>query len=224
MPQAISLDFWGTLAVFNPAYSAARTAYLAGLAGISEAEASARYRSVKRRLDGRAEQFGAAVTPALAVRRLLEKLPPARAIVATEVQLGIEALVRDFPPILTVRTREALRHAADAGIVLCLSSNTNFIGGELLSGLFADLPFHCRVYSDEVGVSKPHPKFFRAVLRAVLRHRPRIRPEEITHIGDHPICDFAGAERAGMMVVLVRSPADTVATIERILDSRRKAS
>jgi FMN phosphatase YigB (HAD superfamily) len=222
MTQALSLDFWGTLAVFNPRYTAARTAYLAGLAGISEPVALARYQSVKRRLDNDAELFGAAVLPSVAYRLLLEDLRLSHSVTATELQRRIEAFVYPFPPLMTARTEAVLRLAADAGLVLCLSSNTNFISGALLTGLFADLPFHCRVYSDEVGVSKPHPDFFRAAFHAIRRHRPRIRPGEITHIGDHPVCDLVGAEQAGMTAVLVRSPDDTVASIETILTSIRK--
>ena len=80
------------------------------------------------------------------------------------------------------------------------------------------------MYSDEVGVSKPHPDFFLAALHAIRRHRPRINLGEITHIGDHPVCDLVGAEHAGMTAVLVRSSDDTVAAIETILTSIRKTS
>ena len=220
MTQALSLDFWGTLAVFNPAYSAARTAFLASIGRMPEAEALERYTSVKRRLDLNAELSGAAVTPPMAYEQLLARLNPSHQS-AAELRERLEALVRAFPPILTPRTAETLRHAADAGLVLCLSSNTNFIAGSLLTELFADLPFHGRVYSDEVGVSKPHPDFFQAAMREIRKHHPSVVPGEVTHIGDNPVCDRDGAERAGMKAVLVRTPADTVDAIEKVIASRR---
>jgi len=107
--------------------------------------------------------------------------------------------------------------------VLCLASNTNFLGGALVTELFPDLPFHGRVYSDEIGASKPHPGFFGEVVREVRRHAPGLDPSEITHVGDHPACDRGGAERAGLAAVLVRSPADTDAAVRNLVASYRKA-
>lgn len=223
MTHALSLDFWGTLAVSNPAYTAARTAYLADLAGLPETEAGERYQAVKRLLDHDAECTGAAVTPAAACERLLAALRPPRPTAAGELLRHLEALARRFPPILTAETAAALRRAADAGLVLCLASNTNFLGGELMTELFAGLPLHARVYSDRIGVSKPHPDLFRAVLAEVRRHKPETLPEQVTHVGDHPVCDRAGAERAGFRAVLVRSPASAVAAIERLITRRGDA-
>ena len=47
--------------------------------------------------------------------------------------------------------------------------------------------------SAQVGVSKPHPKFFEAALR-----HTGVPPQAFIHIGDHPQHDIAGAQAAGM--------------------------
>lgn len=223
MTHALSLDFWGTLAMFNPAYTAARTSLLAELSGLPEAEAAARYKAVKRQLDADAERFGTAVTPTVACERLLAVLHPVRPTASDELRQNLEALARRSQPILTADTASALHRAADAGLVLCLASNTNFLAGALMTELFAGLPLHARVYSDEVGVSKPHPNLFRAVLEDIRRHRPDTTPEQVTHVGDHPVCDQSGAERAGFQAVLVRSPAETVGAIDRLIARRGDA-
>lgn len=220
MTRALSLDFWGTLAVPNPAYSAARTAYLSRLANLSTAEANHRYRAVKRRLDGEAERHGTAVTPTAACARLAEALGVPLA--AGELRGQLESLTRASPPVVTPRTLDELRQAADAGLVLCLASNTNFLGGALMTELFPDLPLHGRVYSDQVGTSKPHADFFGAVLGVIRRHALGLEPAEVTHVGDHPVCDRDGAERTGFAAVLVRSPADTDDALREIVASLRR--
>ena len=223
MTHALSLDFWGTLAVLNPAYSAARTTYLARIANLSQAEANHRYRAVKRRLDGDAERYGTAVTPTAACARLVQSLGLGHAVPAEEVRGRLEALARESPPVVTPRTLDGLRKAANAGLVLCLASNTNFLGGALMTELFPDLPLHGRVYSDELGVSKPHPDFFAAVLGELRRHAPGLEPADITHVGDHPVCDRVGAERAGFASVLVRSPTETDVALGELVASYRRA-
>lgn len=221
-PLALSLDFWGTLAVFNPNYSAARASYLADVCQLPEAEVVAHYQSVKRDYDACAERSGFAVTPEAAFVRLRECLSPHCRVPASELQTHIEALVRRFPPVVAPRTTAALRAAAGAGLTICLASNTNFIGGRLLTELFADWPLSSRIYSDELGVSKPEGDFFAAVAVAIGRHVPAVHRGQIAHIGDHPVCDRDGAEAAGMTAVLVRSPADTAAFLEQLVATVRR--
>ena len=94
--------------------------------------------------------------------------------------------------------------------VLELKTSRVSIGDGIRQSLSNQQPeFHQWFFSTVqfvLGVSKPHPDFFLAALHAIRRHRPRIRLGEITHIGDHPVCDLVGAVHAGMTAVLVRSP------------------
>lgn len=57
-----------------------------------------------------------------------------------------------------------------------------------LAGYFEALFLSC-----EQGLSKPDPRLFLRVAEAF-----GVAPSEILHVGDDPVCDWAGAERAGL--------------------------
>ena len=63
MKIAISLDFWGTIALHNPDYRAEVTRYFAKILSVSDHEGEARYKLVKDACDLEAEMRGTAVTP-----------------------------------------------------------------------------------------------------------------------------------------------------------------
>ncbi|MBK6737835.1 MAG: HAD family hydrolase [Haliea sp.] len=213
MIKAISLDFWGTIAVFNPQYSSARTRYLSDLFGVSEDEASARYKRVKRDFDHRAEQAGAAVTPLVAVKTLLGECPGN----AASILRDIEQLVRDHPPLLHPEIPELLMRLNRAGYVVGVSSNTNFLAGKLIQSIF-NLAWDFAVFSDELGVSKPDPDFFSTVVVQVNALSSRtIRPGNVIHIGDSAVCDLDGAMTAGLQGLLVNSPDETVFALKEIV-------
>ena len=58
--------------------------------------------------------------------------------------------------------------------------------------------FEAIVYSEAVGVEKPHPKIFQVALE-----RMGCAPEEAVHVGDRPYEDVQGARRAGLKAVLL---------------------
>lgn len=57
--------------------------------------------------------------------------------------------------------------------------------------------FSHTTFSDEIGVSKPHPKAFLYTLETL-----GVAPEEAVHIGDAARTDIAGANRVGMRSIL----------------------
>ncbi len=216
MIRAISLDFWGTLAVYNPEYSEARTKYLAELFGVEETNANARYKGIKRQLDQEAENFGSATTPLVAVKSLLEGLYLSRKTNAVEVMNDLHALARRHMPIMGDDIRDALTEAASL-FTLCITSNTNFIGGEILRHLLYGIPIHHFSFSDEAGLSKPDPDFFRLTVWGAQRRIPDLRITEMIHIGDHMKCDIEGAQRLGMLTAFTQSPKQTAHMVRQII-------
>lgn len=216
MQQVISLDFWGTIARFNPAYAAARTAYLAELFGCAEAEASAHYRQIKHQLDAQAERHGEALTPLRAVGRLIAGRRLAGGATAEAVLAALEALARAHPPLVHPELPGLIGALRARGVVVGLASNTNFLSGALIAER-CPLPLDFAVYSDGLGASKPHPAVFAAVLAEAQARRPGLAPHQITHIGDNPVCDVEGAQRAGMVGLLTASPEQTVALLRAML-------
>ena len=56
--------------------------------------------------------------------------------------------------------------------------------------------FDFQFNAHEVGVEKPHP----AIFQAMLAHT-NLRPEQVIHIGDNPIADIQGAQQLGMATI-----------------------
>jgi putative hydrolase of the HAD superfamily len=88
-------------------------------------------------------------------------------------------------------TDAILRRIADAHRCIILS---NF--DARLRRILADLalldPFEALFLSCEERLSKPDPRLF-----ARVSERLGVAPESILHVGDDPVCDWAGAEAAG---------------------------
>lgn len=60
---------------------------------------------------------------------------------------------------------------------------------------------HCMDFqfsADEVGVEKPDPEIFSRMLK-----HTGLRPEEVVHIGDHPVHDIEGARKSGLWSIWV---------------------
>lgn len=220
MNKIISLDFWGTIAVFNPAYAAARTRYLADLFGLPEDEAHARYQFVKRSCDHNAEHSGAAVTPLLAIKTLLGDTILSGERNAVTVLADFEQLVRDNPPLLHPEIPDLLAEMRDEGFIVGVASNTNFIAGALVQSIFK-LPWAFTVYSDELGVSKPDSAFFETVIKRASECAGLDYPSahiDMLHIGDNSVCDVDGAIQAGIKGRLVKSPDETVGLLRAMVD------
>ncbi len=63
--------------------------------------------------------------------------------------------------------------------------------------------FICTTFSDEVGVSKPHPRIFQITLDQL-----GIQPHEAVHVGDLTHSDIAGAKAIGMYAVRLTANYD----------------
>ncbi len=94
-----------------------------------------------------------------------------------------------------VRTLEALRRRRLATGVI-----SNVVGGleEALIDLGLAPLLDVIVTSDQVGVTKPHPRIFEAALQ-----RAGVAPAEALFVGDQPDSDVAGARAAGMQALLL---------------------
>jgi putative hydrolase of the HAD superfamily len=84
---------------------------------------------------------------------------------------------------------------------------------------------NCLFVSHDVGISKPDPRIFHAAAECLAT-----KPENILFVGDNPVLDIGGAQRAGMITAWLsrglpwpddpdlRAPDFTLATLIEVLD------
>lgn len=111
----------------------------------------------------------------------------------------IETAVLDYPPSLAPGARELLAELAPI-YSLAIISDTGVTPGRILRQILTQHEliayFTHLTFSDEIGVSKPHPLAFHSTLQAL-----HVQPQEAVHVGDLLKTDIAGAKGVGMRAV-----------------------
>ncbi|MEW5747689.1 MAG: HAD family hydrolase [Candidatus Thermoplasmatota archaeon] len=126
--------------------------------------------------------------------------------IETDVGAFAAGLGREFRAVVTrmeswvaypdaVPALEAVRRM---GLRAGLVSNATELARRVLVNLDMERHFDAVVISDEVGVRKPNPEIFRIALGML-----GAEPGRSVFLGDRPATDMAGAERAGVLPVLV---------------------
>lgn len=131
----------------------------------------------------------------------------------TRLYTEMEDLIFKYKPVLySDETIEVLGHLKDlSGITLSILSNTGFIRGFTLRKILMELKLHSyfdfQLYSDEVGLSKPNPDFFKLMLKKISEVNPAndANLKNIIHIGDNPKADIEGADAIGINSFLINS-------------------
>ncbi len=119
-----------------------------------------------------------------------------------EVVTRIEDSIIEGMPGLLPGCADALDTLARR-VPLALISDTAFSPGRALRRVLeahdVDRHFDALIFSDETGVSKPHPRMFQRALDAL-----GASPASAVHIGDIERTDIAGAKAFGMRAILFR--------------------
>lgn len=102
---------------------------------------------------------------------------------------------------------ETLAALARRGVRLALVCDTGFSGGRIVRRFLARVglldALEILVFSDEVGVPKPHPRMFEAALGPL-----GVDPAHAVHVGDLRRTDVAGGRGHGMGTVRIRATHD----------------
>ena len=121
-------------------------------------------------------------------------------------------LFKHLPLVYCDQTRSALEHICNTGeSTTSILSNTGFIRGKTLRKVLKELDleqyFDFQLYSDEAGMSKPNPDFFKLMLNqiAVIRKTESTCLHKIIHIGDNQKADVKGACAVGIESLLINS-------------------
>jgi putative hydrolase of the HAD superfamily len=117
-----------------------------------------------------------------------------------EVTLAFEEGILKHPPKLLPDVKEALSTLARHHY-LALISDTAFSPGRVLKRVMEQDGiaeyFSAFSFSDETGVSKPHPRAYQVALQGIV-----FMPHECLHIGDIERTDIVGAKNFGMRALL----------------------
>jgi FMN phosphatase YigB (HAD superfamily) len=128
---------------------------------------------------------------------------------AREAQLieALESEILEHEICAIEGTRELLASLRAAGVRTALICDTGFTPGRVLRQLLARVALldhlEVQIFSNEVGVPKPHPHAFESALRALA-----VSAQGAVHIGDLRRSDVAGARAAGMHTVRFRGHND----------------
>jgi FMN phosphatase YigB (HAD superfamily) len=208
--KAVTFDFWSTLVDgrLTPERTAARLARLhAAIVGAGHAVTP---EELQRAFDFSLERVSTAA------RESLEDVGPpgrwaelARELGIPEGLIPYEVVEKAYEDITLEPMPESMPHvhqALDAmrerGFRMAVICNTGMAGGRVLRevlrrhGLLEF--FGVTVFSNEFGVSKPHPSIFAHTLGLL----GDVDPREALHVGDVEELDVEGARRAGLWSAL----------------------
>lgn len=219
MIKHVSFDVWNTLIVSHPEFGAARRRLIADHFDLPLVDVEAVYRRVKDGSDLAAEATGAGMSSAEVYEHFMSELgmPEANWY---DLRDKIEKLFIKFAPVVPPAAASAIRQLTRFGINVSIGSNTNFIRGSCLTEASLDavgVDWSFKTFSDEIGVSKPHPYFWKVIQERALAHSDA-EAHEILHVGDHMICD-AGCRDHGINFEHVNSPADIARVLEGVYES-----
>ncbi len=220
--QAITFDFWDTLAVDDsdeprrakmglPPKTVARRELvveelLARHPRLMRGEASAAWDQANS--ECRRRWVEDLVTPTVAERVDLafEALGLARSVGFERLVEALERMEVEVPPSLAPHVAEALPRLASR-YRLGIISDTIVTPGRGLQAILAGhgllRHFDVFVFSDEVGRSKPHPAVFEAACAGF-----ELPPARIAHVGDREVNDVEGPRRHGLRGVLYTGVVD----------------
>ncbi|MNC02777.1 hypothetical protein D3C75_501600 [compost metagenome] len=224
--QIVTFDVWNTLIVANPEFSRLRTEEIAAAYGITFEEAKEAYTSVKHFLDQSAEIASVCMSTQqcwLLLNTTIQRLRRKQGLDHIPVDVfGLSArcneLFRQNLPKFTAETKAVLRGLKEAGKVVGIISNTNFIpGGLLWEELFMDLDIFAEpFFSDQALLPKPHKHVFSQVRVNMVEAYWETVNVNVTasslkclHVGDNLVCD-GGAIKDGYSFQHVDNPDNLV--------------
>lgn len=222
--QHYSFDLWLTLIRSNPLFKQERTKYFHQKFNHQHKtieEVAFIFRQVDLMVNAVNEKTGKNIDADemyLMVISLLNEgmllLPDINWILLEEEMESL--LFKHLPLVYNNETIKTLQNICQNGeSTVSILSNTGFIRGKTLRKVLKKLNlesyFDFQLYSDEVGMSKPNPEFFKLMLNqvAVIR-KTDVDLNQIIHVGDNEISDVKGANAVGIKSLLVNSNNQTI--------------
>jgi len=215
--RAVTFDFWSTLVDGNitPERTAERLARLhaalvrTGYDSLTSDELRAAFPRALEQVGEAARESLEDVGPPGRWAVLARELGIPQGVIPYEVvekayeDITLEPLPNPMPYV-----RNALDAMKAAGYRLGVICNTGMAGGRVLREVLRRHGlldyFEVTTFSNEFGVSKPHPTIFLHTLEEL----GAIKPAQALHVGDVEELDIEGARRAGLHSALYAPDAD----------------
>ncbi|HEX7668426.1 MAG TPA: HAD family hydrolase [Polyangiaceae bacterium] len=216
LPRAVTFDCWSTL-IHEAGTShgvSKRVGMIASAASVSEDRARAalgaawRHHQIHwhRRVAFTAHDMAVSSLEALGVTLAPERLRELTTLLEDE---ALKSEIRAIPG-----AKSTLEKLAEAGVRRALICDTGFSPGRVVRALLARVGLldllEVTVFSDEVGVPKPHPLPFETALEGL-----SVSAGVAVHIGDLRRSDVAGARAAGMGTIRITAHHDDKETAGR---------
>lgn len=208
--KLVSFDVWNTLLKGDPRFRPVRISIIAEMLGsldpkMVEVAATA----IDARLDALTEANGEDYGFISRVKAIAAELGIDPGAFGADHYFAMQQRVNDafalMPPSYIEGSTPALfRNLKARGFKIALLSNTGFINGEAMKKAFAGLEgsecLDTLIFSNEVGIAKPHPQIFK-----ILAERSGIESSATLHIGDSLKADYEGASKSGVRALLYDS-------------------
>jgi len=212
-----SFDLWLTLIRSNPLFKQERTNFFYhrfNLRHKTTEEVDSIFRQVDLMCNAVNEKTGKNIDAdemyLMVISLMNESRFPLQEVDLVLLDQEMESLLfKHLPFVYCNETMKILEHICKSGgSTVSILSNTGFIRGKTLRKVLKQIKldgyFDFQLYSDEAGMSKPNPDFFKLMLKEIAGIRTEsISLNKIIHIGDNEIADIKGAESAGIQSLLI---------------------
>jgi len=220
----ISFDLWLTLIKSHPEFKEKRAEFLQKAfnpAGFSVGQIMEIVQNTDKVSDRLNEISGGKVPTNQMYRRILQQLGNDTELISDRLLTQIKSEIHDMfmhflPGFLNPGITQMLHILNGEGYTLNISSNTGFIEGSTIAKTLKQLGiseyFVFCVFSDEIGASKPSPRFYGNVFDKV-----NVAKEEVLHVGDNFKADYEGAIKYGFSALHINNQQYTIDDIKRYL-------
>ncbi len=168
-----------------------------GLYPVKFSELKEKYIEMSRAYDEYHARTGLAFSPFKQVKMWLDSLTVHDVVIFKKVYDSYINAILQINPSLMRNAKKALEYLREQGKKTALISNTGKTPGSILRIMLMELGiydlFDDMLFSDEVGILKPHPYIFEISVQ-----RLGAVKEDTVFIGDLKHCDYDGALQAGL--------------------------
>ena len=125
-----------------------------------------------------------------------------------------EIFVENCPLLISDEIHNTFDFLKRNNITCNIASNTSYANGKMLRQCMSKLRildyFDFVLFSDEIEVFKPNPKFFKLISRYSKKNKANI-----LHVGDNPLTDIKGAQDFGFKTLLFTPDSPNYSSIHK---------